>query len=136
MAVLLDNMQLVEWLWHDADVYFLRVDWADNGEMGVSLRCEINPEEDRQTLFDLGIIEPIIDIEFRDVWWLETKIIGLGSGREVVIDWDVVHESAIINQIRTYGVSANANLLHHKIKFNSGSNIDVVFTQIWLNEVK
>src|ERR1041385_6499514 len=101
MAVRLDDLQLVEWLWHDADVYFLKIDWSDDG-LSATLRWQINLEEDRQPLLDLGITGPMIDIEFRDVWWLETKFIGLSTGRDLIIDWDMVHESSIINQVRSY----------------------------------
>jgi hypothetical protein len=134
MAILLKNLDILEWLWHDADIYKLQASWSDNGEILVNFRCEINPEESRQPLFDLGIKTSIVDVQFRNVWRLKTDFVGDMASREVILDWCVIEPSPLISQIRSNGAATDLDLFHHQIKGSGGSTIDIVFEQIWLEQ--
>jgi hypothetical protein len=135
MAILLKNLEILEWLWHDADIYRLQASWLDTGEILVNLRCEINPEESRQPLFDLGIQTSIVDVQFRNVWRLKTDFVGDIASREVILDWCIIEPSSLISQIRIKGAAIDVELFHHQIKGSGGSTVDIVFEQIWLDEV-
>ncbi|MFB2975957.1 hypothetical protein [Microseira sp. BLCC-F43] len=134
MAILLKNLDILEWLWHDADIYKLQASWSDNGEILVNFRCEINPEESRQPLFDLGIKTSIVDVQFRNVWRLKTDFVGDMASREVILDWCVIEPSPLISQIRNNGAATDIDLFHHQIKGSGGSTVDIVFEQIWLEQ--
>jgi hypothetical protein len=134
MAILLKNLEILEWLWHDADIYKLQASWSDNGEILINFRCEINPEESRQALFDLGIHTSVVEIQFRNVWRMKTDFVGEMASREVIIDWCFIERSPLISQIKTNGSASDIDLFHHQIKGSGGSTIDIVFEQIWLDE--
>lgn len=134
MAILLKNLDVLEWLWHDADIYKLQISWSDNGEILVNFRCEINPEESRQPLLDLGIKTSVVDVQFRNVWRLKTDFIGDMASREVILDWCVIEPSPLISQIITNGAATDIDLFHHQIKGSGGSTVDIVFEQIWLEQ--
>ncbi len=134
MAILLKNLDILEWLWHDADIYKLQTSWSDHGEILVNLRCEINPEESRQPLLDLGIKTSVVDVQFRNVWRLKTDFVGDMALREVILDWSVIEPSSLISQIRTNGAANDIDIFHHQIKGSGGSTVDIVFEQIWLEQ--
>jgi len=134
MAILLKNLDILEWLWHDADIYNLQTSWSDNGEILVNFSCEINPEESRQPLFDRGIKTSVVDVQFRNVWRLKTDFMGDMASREVILDWCVIDPSPLISQIRTNGAATDIDLFHHQIKGSGGSTVDIVFEQIWLEQ--
>lgn len=136
MIILLKNLEILEWLWHDADIYRLQASWLDTGEIFVNLRCEINPEESRQPLFDLGIQTSIVDVQFRNVWRLKTDFVGDMASREVILNWCFIEASPLISEIRINGAATDLDLFHHQIKGSGGSTVDIVFEQIWLDEVR
>ena len=119
MAIRLDDVHLLTWIWHDAELFLIEILWSDDGEMAVRLRCEINPEEDRQMLINQGIQGPLVNVEFRGATHLQTNLLGICSSREVMLKWNV----------------SNSEPVHHHIEFSCGSTIDLNAEQVWLSEV-
>jgi len=136
MGVLLKNLEILEWLWHDAYLHLLKTAWSDSGETSVSLRCELNPEELREPLFLLGIETSLVEVQFRPVWHLKTDLIGDIADREVLLDWHVSDRTPAIELLRRNGAARDVELLHHQIKGSGGSTIDIICEMICLEEVK
>ncbi|MBO1347133.1 MAG: hypothetical protein EBE86_006940 [Hormoscilla sp. GUM202] len=136
MVIMLNNLEIIEWLWHDADLHLLTTAWSDSGETSVSLRCEINPEELREPLFELGIKTSLVDVHFCPVWHLKTDLIGYIAGREVVLNWHVSDRTPAIELLRGNGAARNVELFHHQIKGSGGPTIEIVCEMICLEEVK
>ncbi len=135
MAVRVDQLDIVEWLWHDAHIYRLKVEWSSVGEVTVYMRCGINPEEDRQPLYDLHITSPIVDIQFRSAMRVKADMMGYCATHEDLLNWDMLHPSPIIEEMRDKGVPISTSLHHHQIRGSCGSQLDIVCDEIWLEEV-
>jgi hypothetical protein len=135
MAILLDNLNILTWLWHDANVLSLNISWAEDGAVSVHLRCKISPEEDRQPLLELGINTSIVDTNFHDVFQLKTDIQGYYFPREAVIDWRVIQPSPLIEHLKSIYPEGVDELYHHQIQCSGGTILDVVFGEVWLDEV-
>src|SRR4051812_22788544 len=105
MPIHLKDLGIVNWLWHVAELYTLKFEWLANGRAVMYLRCKINPEEDRQPLFDVGITAQLVEVQFRDIWWLRTDIVGYNSTREVVVEWETIQPSNLIKEIQDHGLA-------------------------------
>src|SRR3954454_20821735 len=136
MLIHLKDWSILNWLWHDAELYTIKAKWLDNGSAVVYLRSKINPEEDRQPLFDLGITSQVVDVQFRNTWWLRSDLVGYNADREVLVDWDTIEPSPLTEELQDRGLAKNADLIHPRIRCSGGSTFDVVFSDIWLETVQ
>jgi hypothetical protein len=132
MSILLQNTSLLTWLWHDATWHSLYASSVSDGELSVALQCEINPFEDRQPLFDLGIRSSVVTVQFCEVRRIDTRIHGDYSPRPAIDRWDILDASLLLDQINAQGPSVN-RLTHHRITTSSGSTLDIVCEAVWLD---
>lgn len=135
MSVRLFDTYILTWLWHDAAVHELRVGWAEDGEKLVALRCEIHPDEPEEELSALGIGTRLVEVQFRGVWAMRGNIWGTTADKEVVLEWEVLQHSELIEKIRSPGMAHNTQLSHHVIRYSGGSTIDIVLEECWLDGV-
>src|SRR5262249_214877 len=132
MAILLQDLQLVTWLWHDAEIRSIDVSYGKDGAVSVRFRCNISPEEDITPLTNLNIHKLLVDTVFLDVFQIRMDVKGYYSQPEVIDRWDIVGSSELIEDIKkTY---QNLDLSHHRITFSGGGAFDIVFGEIWLDE--
>lgn len=108
---------------------------GDDGDMWVLLRSDINPQVDRQALFNIGIEERVIDVQFRDVWRFQTDLKGAYAHGEVIDEWDIVSPSPLIEELTKQLGPLRVDLAHHSIRCSGGSTVDIVFGQCWLEGV-
>ena len=132
-SVRIEDEQMMMWQWHDAKVHFLHVLWTADGQRTIRLRCEVNPEENRNLLSALGIRTPVVDIEFRDIVEMQTVIHGVQATREVVVTWNVIRPSPRVVPLKHPG--AVMDLTHHHIECSGGSVFDILGVELWLTEV-
>jgi hypothetical protein len=119
--------------WHDAEVHYFNISWLENGTAQALLRIEINPEESRQPLIDVGINTAVVDIRFEQIWRLKSDIRGDSWPKEVLLDWQVIQPSPLIDEIRQRGMAQGVSLYHQRLCFSGGSVVDVLFEQVCLN---
>ncbi len=122
MAIRVEDVGNITWLWHDASIYYLRVDLSDAGEASICMRCEIHPDEDRRTLFDLGILTPVVDVQFRDAREVKLNLHADTSSREWVDRWEV-------------SPSLSGNRARHHMSGSIGSTLDVKCAEVWIGAV-
>lgn len=124
--------------WHDAALYWFCVRWADDHDLTIALRCQINAEESRQPLFDLGVHSAMVDVEFRDVWEVAFSGIGDYSHREVILEWTAIHPSPLLAQLDARrSVDGTPNLqgvTHHRISCSAGTTADIICGQVWIRQ--
>ncbi|MDQ6693420.1 MAG: hypothetical protein M3014_03230, partial [Chloroflexota bacterium] len=125
MPIHLQELSILSWLWHDAGLRDFHLEWLKSGDVAASVRCEINPQEDRQPLLALGISTPIVEIQFRDVWMLRANVMGYNAQSEVVTSWDHVQPSALIKELQDSGYAGNSDLIHHQVRCSGGSIFDI-----------
>jgi len=119
MEIRLQELDILTWQWHDADLLWLKAMQSEDGDLTVRLRTEINPEEDKRLLLDLGIRSSVIDITFHRVSSFKTEMLGKCSNREVILDWNFTKTDA----------------LYHQIRCSCGSEIEIASEEISLREV-
>jgi hypothetical protein len=129
-----DPSKLV-WIWHDAELSSILLEWSHTEGLSVRLRCEINPEEDRQDLIEIGITTQFVAVLFRDVRRLRTNIPDVTYGQPFMLDWDIISNTPIDDPSADLQANRHAGLPHHVIGCSDGSTIDIVFTELWLEEV-
>jgi len=134
MVVLLHDIDILTWLWHDAEIYSLKTDWAKDGELSVRLRCKMNPDEDQQPLRELGIQSALLDVYFQNTLTLKTTTYGCYSARDVVYHWEIIGASPLLDELRDKFRMKIEGLIHHHIQC-SGSTLDIVCTNIGLEEI-
>jgi hypothetical protein len=135
MPILVNEPAQITWLWHDAQLYFLLIEWSDSGELSTRLRCGINPEEDRKVLIDMGITTEIVDTVFRDVRQLHTSVPDVTADQPVVLDWDLIDTPPTNGSSKGLQTGKPTNLLHYIVTCSDGTRIDILFSELWLDEV-
>jgi hypothetical protein len=133
MPVRVDNLESMLWQWHDAHVLNSHIVWLENGERNLHIRCRVNPEESRDALVQLGITTELVDIEFRDIVEAQTTISGFQSSHEVILTWQILRASTMIERIKW--PLDKALLIHHHIECSGGSIFDIVGGDVWIAEV-
>jgi hypothetical protein len=135
-AVLLTSPETVSWLWHDADIDAINIVWSPDDELDVRILTEINPEESRQVLIDIGITSSLVELLFPKVWDVKFHIIGTYSPSGVVLNWRIYRSSDLIDSLRANGMSPTGILIHHRIECSSGTIIEIVCEDVLVNSVE
>jgi hypothetical protein len=135
MLILVADPSKITWIWHDAELSSILLEWSHSVGLSARLRCEINPEEDRQDLIEMGITTQLVNVLFRDVRRLRSNIPDVTDGQPFMLDWDIISNTSIDGYSTDLQTSRHAGLPHHIIGCSDGSTIDIVFTELWLEEV-
>jgi hypothetical protein len=133
MAVRLDDISLVHWLWHDAEMLGLTIVWDEHAQIEVHLQTEINAEESLEPLKNMGIESASVKVIFHRVWETRTNVIGTSYPREVVLDWTTMNHSQEFDRIKAQGVAISPTAIHHTIQCSGGSTFDIICEGIWLD---
>jgi len=136
MSAKLENMDIIGWITHDASLEATHISWARDGSVRMDFMCKINPYEDRQPLIELGVETELVAVQFQDVFVLKQNIIGYYSSREVITEWELVHSSSLIAELKKQYPNISGELSHHSITCSGGTTFDIVFGEIWISEVK
>jgi len=135
MLLCVDEPSKITWIWHDAELRSIMFEWSLSAGLSVRLRSEINPEEDRQELIKMGITNQLVDVVFRDVRQMHTNVPDVTDGLPFMLDWDIIDDASIERASKDRPTSRHTGLPHHLIGCSDGSTIEIVFTQLWLEEV-
>jgi hypothetical protein len=129
MGVRIADPATISWIWHDAALAGVQIDWAPNGDMDVVFHTELHPDEDRAELISLGIASRVVSIHVGMVWRFHTESTGDYAGRSTIDQWDVRTQSSFLARVNERRPPL-AGLLHHHITTSSGSIFDIVGTDI------
>jgi hypothetical protein len=135
MPILVSEPPQIMWLWHDAQLYFLLIEWSDSGELSVRLRCRINPEEDRKVLMDMGITTEVVDTVFGDVRQLHTSVPAVTADQPFVLDWDLIDSPSTDSGSKGLQTDEPSRLLHHIVRCSDGTEIDIQYSELRLDDV-
>jgi hypothetical protein len=131
MQVLLEDANLLTWQFHDADIYAVNMSWNEDGEVSTHIICEINPEENRNVLISMGIVNSKVGIVFKNSYKAKMNIIGTCSGLEEIITW----------KVEAYGLSPaeiesnqRPPLIRNWIECSCGSVYDIVCQAIYIED--
>lgn len=132
MGVHIPDPTSISWIWHDASLVCLQIDWSTQGDMRVVLHTDLNPEEDTSELTNLGVDSRFVSIQFGTVWRFQTDSTGDYSGMSTIDAWEIRTESSLLVLVNRQR-SPIPGLVHHHITTSSGSIFDIVCTDIWID---
>lgn len=135
MKVMLDDRKVVSIPWHDAEIYFMKTLWSENEELQVLMRVEINPEESLKPLVDVGLHGAVFDVTFLQVWRLKSDLYGDSFPKEVLMDWNIVMPSSLVDDVKRRGMAESIEIRHHQMVFSNGSVVDIVFEEMSMESV-
>src|SRR5207249_10226387 len=117
---------------HDADVMSLSVHTSRTGVVGLDLTLEIDPQESLEAFANVGVAGPGITLHFENCWQIVSNFLCYRTQRDQVFNWDVIHESNLIQKIQDAGAASTLELLHHKLDFASGSSLEIVAEKVFV----
>lgn len=85
----MDDLSLLEWLWHDSVLHSIHIWCRDDGLLNVAVLCELHPDEDRSALAAFGITSPLVQAELRDAFDLEILHFASTADRGVITMWEI-----------------------------------------------
>jgi hypothetical protein len=125
MGVHIPDPASISWIWHDAALDRLQIEWSTQGDMRVVLHTELNPEEDTSELASLGIDSQFVSIFFGTVWRFQIDSTGDYTGISTIDAWDVRTQSSLLALVNRQRPPI-PGLVHHHITTSSGSTFDIV----------
>ncbi len=117
MSHQLDNLSLLEWLWHDSKLIEIAIRCRDDGLLTIALVCDLHPDEDRSVLTPYGIIASLVRVELHGAYDLEIRRLASTADPGVITDWKV---------------KASNGWARHEIGLNTGAEIHCVCATTWL----
>jgi hypothetical protein len=118
---------------HDARLAGFAINFEQDGSLTASLSVRINPEESLEPCRKFGLNGDALTIVFVRCWQIKGDILGFASGIECIYTLDIVYESELIAELISKKLG-NRNLVHFKIIGSTGSQIDVVASEVSISE--
>lgn len=120
-------------LLHDAEVFSFLIDSSDQGEVSLQILFEWHEDEFEDACIQTGISTKRVKLTFRKCWRIVSNLLGYGVNRELIDRSEVWSSSEMItDSIR--GFAENPDLQHYRITFSGGSCLDILATNVFLEE--
>ena len=103
---------------HDAEFILLDVSPLANGEVRLSLAARLHKDESQDELLALGIKTRSFRITFESSWQVVSNILGFGDGKDTIDRWDILDDSDLLRDLKSFGLAQSVKLEHHRFGFS------------------
>lgn len=125
MPTVVEDFSASPWLWQDATLLALRIEWLPDGYVTLVIRCETNVFEDHDFLIPFGAVARVVDVTLHQVEDFSIWNMATTGDPEVIVNWEV-----------TYGDGdGSARWAKHAILLHTGAVIEAKSQQIEITDV-
>jgi len=119
---------------HDSEFNAIEIQPDPSVYLKLCLVFTLHSDEQLEEVSKLGLTSRSLRLTFERCWQIASNILGTGSIRETIHNWNIVEASELLKRLKSHGFAKGVELQHHRIEFSGGSSLDVLAEEVFIEQ--